>query len=45
MRAQHAGQALLSRLPMVQRYRAASESDGGWGATWVQLRPAQESQK
>lgn len=38
-------QALLARLPMVQGYRAAGESDGGWGATWVQLLPPQESQK
>jgi DNA-nicking Smr family endonuclease len=37
--------ALLSRLPCVLGSHAAAESDGGWGATWVQLRPAQESQK
>lgn len=32
-------QALLERLPEVESFRSASEADGGWGATWVRLRP------
>ena len=31
---------LLPRLPEVEAFRPASEADGGWGATWVRLRPA-----
>ncbi len=31
--------ALLPRLPEVESFRSASEADGGWGATWVRLRP------
>jgi DNA-nicking Smr family endonuclease len=40
-------QALLPKLPEVESFRSATEVDGGWGATWVRLRPleAQESQK
>jgi DNA-nicking Smr family endonuclease len=40
-------QALLPKLPEVESFRSATEADGGWGATWVRLRPleAQESQK
>jgi len=40
-------QTLLPRLPEVESFHSASERDGGWGATWVRLRPpdAQESQK
>jgi DNA-nicking Smr family endonuclease len=44
-------QALLPRLPDVESFRSATEADGGWGATWVRLRPLppgeapQESQK
>jgi len=30
---------LLSRMPEVQDYRTADESSGGWGATWVRLKP------
>lgn len=30
---------LLERMPEVERYQAAGERDGGWGATWVRLRP------
>jgi DNA-nicking Smr family endonuclease len=32
--------AILSRLPHVASYRLAGETEGGWGATWVELRPA-----
>lgn len=32
-------QSLLPTLPEVESFRSASESDGGWGATWVQLQP------
>ncbi len=32
-------QALLARLPEVEGFRTADESSGGWGATWVRLRP------
>jgi len=44
-------QTLLPRLPEVESFRTATEADGGWGATWVRLRPLspeegpQESQK
>ncbi|QSQ25023.1 Smr/MutS family protein [Pyxidicoccus parkwayensis] len=33
--------ALLPKLPEVESFRAAGEGDGGWGATWVRLRPAE----
>lgn len=32
-------QSLLAKDPSVEWYRAASEADGGWGATLVRLRP------
>lgn len=32
-------QSLLSQLPEVESFHSASESDGGWGATWVRLKP------
>jgi DNA-nicking Smr family endonuclease len=32
-------QSLLPTLPEVESFRSASESDGGWGATWVRLKP------
>ncbi|AEI68150.1 Smr/MutS family protein [Corallococcus macrosporus] len=39
-------QSLLPRLPEVESFRSAGEGDGGWGATWVRLRPADyDSQK
>ncbi len=44
-------QTLLPQLPEVESFRTATEADGGWGATWVRLRPLspeeapQESQK
>jgi len=31
--------ALLPKLPEVESFRSASEADGGWGATWVRLKP------
>lgn len=31
--------ALLPRLSEVESFHPASEADGGWGATWVRLRP------
>ena len=31
--------ALLARLPEVERFQSADEASGGWGATWVHLRP------
>lgn len=31
--------ALLDKLPEVASYRTADESSGGWGATWVRLKP------
>jgi DNA-nicking Smr family endonuclease len=31
--------ALLAQLPEVEGFRPAGEADGGWGATWVRLRP------
>ena len=33
-------QALLARMPEVERAWPAEEKDGGWGVTWVRLRPA-----
>lgn len=30
---------LLKRLPEVESFAPAAESHGGWGATWVRLRP------
>jgi DNA-nicking Smr family endonuclease len=32
-------QALLATLPEVERFHSADETSGGWGATWVRLRP------
>jgi DNA-nicking Smr family endonuclease len=32
-------QALLATLPEVEHVQTASEADGGWGATWVRLKP------
>ena len=32
-------QSLLPKLPEVESFRSASEADGGWGATWVTLKP------
>jgi DNA-nicking Smr family endonuclease len=32
-------QSLLPKLPEVESFRSASEADGGWGATWVRLKP------
>ena len=32
-------QSLLARLPEVEHFRSADEAAGGWGATWVRLRP------
>jgi DNA-nicking Smr family endonuclease len=34
-------QSLLPKLPEVESFRSASEVDGGWGATWVRLKPRQ----
>jgi len=31
--------SLLPKLPEVESFQSASESDGGWGATWVRLKP------
>jgi DNA-nicking Smr family endonuclease len=31
--------ALLATLPEVVSFRSADELSGGWGATWVRLRP------
>lgn len=31
--------ALLASLPEVERFQSADEASGGWGATWVRLRP------
>jgi DNA-nicking Smr family endonuclease len=30
---------LLAKNPLVVSYRTADERSGGWGATWVRLRP------
>ena len=30
--------SLLPKLPEVESFQSASESDGGWGATWVRLK-------
>lgn len=30
---------LLDTLPEVESYRTADETAGGWGATWVRLKP------
>ena len=32
-------QSLLPKLPEVESFRSATEADGGWGATWVRLKP------
>ncbi|NOK34617.1 Smr/MutS family protein [Corallococcus exercitus] len=32
-------QSLLPTLPEVDGFQTASEADGGWGATWVRLKP------
>lgn len=32
-------QSLLPKLPEVESFQSASEADGGWGATWVRLKP------
>ncbi|MET0401350.1 MAG: Smr/MutS family protein [Cystobacter sp.] len=34
-------QSLLPKLSEVESFRSASETDGGWGATWVRLKPRQ----
>lgn len=31
--------AVLSRMSEVERFHTADETAGGWGATWVRLRP------
>jgi DNA-nicking Smr family endonuclease len=31
--------SLLPKLPEVESFRSAGEADGGWGATWVRLKP------
>lgn len=31
--------SLLPKLPEVESFRSAGEGDGGWGATWVRLKP------
>jgi DNA-nicking Smr family endonuclease len=36
-------QSLLPTLPEVESFRSASESDGGWGATWVRLKPLESA--
>ncbi len=33
---------LLEKRPEVESFRSASEADGGWGATWVRLKPLEE---
>ncbi|MDY7229402.1 Smr/MutS family protein [Hyalangium rubrum] len=33
--------SLLPKLPEVESFRPAGEGDGGWGATWVRLKPAE----
>ena len=30
---------LLATMPEVEHFHAAEEGSGGWGATWVRLRP------
>ncbi len=35
--------ALLERLPEVVAFELATADAGGWGATWVQLRPCAEA--
>ena len=37
--------ALLEKLPWVESFRAADESSGGWGATWVRLKPIDQGQR
>ena len=37
--------ALLEKMEGVEGFRTADAFDGGWGATWVRLRPPQSSQK
>ncbi len=31
--------SLLPKLPEVESFQSAGEADGGWGATWVRLKP------
>ncbi|ADO73243.1 Smr domain protein [Stigmatella aurantiaca DW4/3-1] len=31
--------SVLPRLSTVESFRSAEERDGGWGATWVRLKP------
>jgi len=32
-------QSLLGRMPEVERFWSADEGAGGWGATWVRIKP------